>query len=130
MSRRSLLEEPVQFITDRFQILARVGEQRHRTIAEAHITQRPIDSGLGPRLSLLVAFVQGPLCAFRQDTLERRQKDHRLKVLLDGLPAQAAEALDLKDVFEPVVVSLVAPTPAVDLIKLGGRVTPLVAGAL
>src|SRR5262245_64724828 len=90
MARRSLLKELVQFIPDRFQILPRVSQQRHHTVAQADITQRPIDTGFNLRLSLLVAFVHSRLRTFRQDTFKRRQKDHCIEVLLDGALAQSA----------------------------------------
>src|SRR5262245_7248760 len=126
MTHRSPLKEPVQFIPDRFQILTWVSQQRHHAVAQADITQRPIDTGFSLRLSLLVAFGQGRLRTFRQDTFKRCQKDHRIEVLLDCVLAYATEAFDFDDVLEPVVVGLVAPTPAVDLIELCCRTLSLI----
>src|SRR5215813_5652663 len=126
MTHRSPLKEPVQFIPDRFQILTWVSQQRHHAVAQADITQRPIDTGFSLRLSLLVAFVQGRLRTFRQDTFKRCQKDHRIEVLLDGVLAQATETFDFKDILEPVVVGLVAPAPAIDLIELCCRILSLI----
>src|SRR5262249_31854447 len=126
MTRWSPLKEPVQFIPDRFQILTWVSQQRHHAVAQADITQRPIDTGFSLRLSLLVAFGQGRLRTFRQDTFKRCQKDHRIEVLLNCVLAYATEAFDFDDVLEPVVVGLVAPTPAVDLIELCCRILSLI----
>src|SRR6266540_3469529 len=56
----------------------------------------------------------------------RLQKDHRIEVLLDRVLACATETFDFEDVLEPVVVSLAAPTPAVDLIELRCRILSLV----
>src|SRR5260221_14748323 len=84
------------------------GYVTHRAIYLRRITARPS----------LTLRRQHRLGRFTQNTLQGGQEDHAIEVLRDGVDTVATEALDFKDILNPIMIGLMLPAPAVHGLEL------------
>ena len=88
----------------------------------ANITLRAIDLRRIRPLPLLPLRRQLGLGGLPQDTLQRRQKDHAIEVLLNRLHTGPTKPLHFKDILEPIMIRFMLPPPAIDLFELSPRI--------